>query len=973
VCYFAFFVNRLYAKNGRAFTIRYLKACQVLVMQAVASHRIADVGQLGLRVKRSKAGFPIMIPVKHRTLLKSGDVITIRAWITLLGVYRVLTMPGILKTSTITDLGVSWEKHFELFLEASYDFWMQLWTVLGAKARESFHLILAQPIRLFPIVTSNPLTNRLYERSGESVNWIKLPSAISTSWASILISAEALMCNPEHAQTFLWMKDYVYSMGQMPFLDTMAKAVDVFRTRYRDRFRFKTEWGEGAPPLGRLSLKEEPAGKVRVFAMVDPWTQWLFFPLHKALQSVLRLLSEDGTFNQLRPAQSLMERVMKLGNKPKLYSFDLSAATDRLPGRLQSLLLTTYLGEEIGNGWLGSLTDRAYVLYSKVYNRKESLKYAVGQPMGALSSWVMLAITHHFLVQFSHWRNCKKSNKAYEWFREYAVLGDDIVIGDPQVACSYLETMAILGVGIGLAKSVICRGNLAVMEFAKRYMVAGLDASMVSPRDVIVARLSSTCMSEFMTRHRFSLNAYLAMRGLGYRARGSVSGRLWSLSARLRLYLVLVTSPGAILQKHSFIDWIFMDSIHTSLPVDEVTLQRIHRYLYDLLATEYMPRLLRCAALLVESKSAKPLQDLINWDVVKPFPVNQEPVILASGRKVYSGQFPYAAEPETTYHSWGNSDWGYVYSEDMGLGWIADIGTSKAVAGYISENPVLGTKVPMERAHGMAEWLLKNQPLNYWKFAVSNVWEMLRAIDKDALTSRVSFEVQERVEESSYTTFLPTFNRWVAIQGIIRKSLALNKRECAHGIVPWTSESANSRWVRLAFGQPLFTSKLTYLGNHNFFGMSWGLPQPRVIYWSRVMLMLRSVKNFLVLVDAWIGKLAVYCLIAYVGYIVGSHQATVEESNTSIVVLQEEENNLYRVGIIIIMVCVVLAVVFGWNGGGSDPVQLAPLSDPSLIPLRLPAEVGNQVLESRLTRISEISSERLEYPSSPIMLHGYWE
>jgi len=27
------------------------------------------------------------------------------------------------------------------------------------------------------------------------------------------------------------------------------------------------------PALGKLGMKHEPAGKIRVFAMVDPWTQ----------------------------------------------------------------------------------------------------------------------------------------------------------------------------------------------------------------------------------------------------------------------------------------------------------------------------------------------------------------------------------------------------------------------------------------------------------------------------------------------------------------------------------------------------------------------------------------------------------------------------------------------------------------------------------------------------------------------------
>jgi hypothetical protein len=33
--------------------------------------------------------------------------------------------------------------------------------------------------------------------------------------------------------------------------------------------------------LGRLGIKKEAAGKVRVFAMVDPFTNWLLRPLHR--------------------------------------------------------------------------------------------------------------------------------------------------------------------------------------------------------------------------------------------------------------------------------------------------------------------------------------------------------------------------------------------------------------------------------------------------------------------------------------------------------------------------------------------------------------------------------------------------------------------------------------------------------------------------------------------------------------------
>lgn len=39
--------------------------------------------------------------------------------------------------------------------------------------------------------------------------------------------------------------------------------------------------------LGRLALKEEAAGKIRVFAMVDAYTQWALYPLHREIMSTL--------------------------------------------------------------------------------------------------------------------------------------------------------------------------------------------------------------------------------------------------------------------------------------------------------------------------------------------------------------------------------------------------------------------------------------------------------------------------------------------------------------------------------------------------------------------------------------------------------------------------------------------------------------------------------------------------------------
>jgi hypothetical protein len=94
----------------------------------------------------------------------------------------------------------------------------------------------------------------------------------------------------------------------------------------------------------------------------------------------------DGTFNQLGPVRRLLKR----DNLGGLYSLDLSAATDRLPVSLQARILDLLFEKSgvknFGQKWQALLTSRFYSINSPKYELHDTLKYAVGQPMGALSS-----------------------------------------------------------------------------------------------------------------------------------------------------------------------------------------------------------------------------------------------------------------------------------------------------------------------------------------------------------------------------------------------------------------------------------------------------------------------------------------------------------------------------------------------------------------------------------------------------------
>jgi len=136
------------------------------------------------------------------------------------------------------------------------------------------------------------------------------------------------------------------------------------------------------PLIGQLSIKEEAAGKVRVFALVDIWTQSVCKPIHDALFSFLKTLPNDATFDQTLAVQRCIE---KSNQGHGSYGYDLSAATDRLPISIQVQILGAFLGLPVAKAWAKLLVDRDYTLNSKEYGT-HSVRYSVGQPMGALSS-----------------------------------------------------------------------------------------------------------------------------------------------------------------------------------------------------------------------------------------------------------------------------------------------------------------------------------------------------------------------------------------------------------------------------------------------------------------------------------------------------------------------------------------------------------------------------------------------------------
>jgi hypothetical protein len=212
-------------------------------------------------------------------------------------------------------------------------------------------------------------------------------------------------------------------------------------------------------------------------------------PVHDLVFAALRNLPQDGTFDQEGCVSRLLARVNEKlrernGEEFTVYSYDLSSATDRIPVHLYQELLSHIIGFEEATLWKHLLTARKWWDRDSVWTPDEGLQptgawlprlYAVGQPMGAYSSWALLALAHHAIVQYCHGLLGRQG-----WFEDYGIVGDDIVILDPELALRYREVMTELGVDISVDKSLI--SSLGTFEFCKRLVTPEGDVSGIPIR-----------------------------------------------------------------------------------------------------------------------------------------------------------------------------------------------------------------------------------------------------------------------------------------------------------------------------------------------------------------------------------------------------------------------------------------------------------------------------------------------------------
>lgn len=100
---------------------------------------------------------------------------------------------------------------------------------------------------------------------------------------------------------------------------------------------------------------------------------------------------------------------------------------------------------------------------------RDEVRYAVGNPMGFYSSWASFAVAHHFCM-FLAAKQCHQSFRL----AKYAILGDDVIIGDHNLAREYQSILSTLGVEISATKTHVSKDTF---EFAKRWFHKGVEIS----------------------------------------------------------------------------------------------------------------------------------------------------------------------------------------------------------------------------------------------------------------------------------------------------------------------------------------------------------------------------------------------------------------------------------------------------------------------------------------------------------------
>lgn len=281
------------------------------------------------------------------------------------------------------------------------------------------------------------------------------------------IDALAVDQDPELKQSIFDLFGMPVEENPMVPITRLQKKTKVFESTLELGRSLKNRYN-GKVQHSRLQFLADKGCKTRTIAICDFWSQDALRPLHKWAYRFLGRLKTDGTSSHNRISQILCDKTKV---KRDIFCYDLSNATDRFPVFLQTEFLSEVLDESTASAWCRVISKRKFTDITT----GNSLEYKCGQPMGALSSWAIFALTHHAIIEFCAYLENQNG------FRDYVVIGDDVAIFNSAVASRYEKILNLLEVPISKDKSIISKvsDNSSRGEIAKRIFLNGEELSPI--------------------------------------------------------------------------------------------------------------------------------------------------------------------------------------------------------------------------------------------------------------------------------------------------------------------------------------------------------------------------------------------------------------------------------------------------------------------------------------------------------------
>jgi len=201
---------------------------------------------------------------------------------------------------------------------------------------------------------------------------------------------------------------------------------------------------------------------------------------------LVRTFKSDYTYNHIGGVRRA------LTFQGELFSVDLSNATDTIPVSIGLRLISDFADTSIFPNLQQTVQDIKDVMVNRNFWHRSSdlktggydssIRYSTGQPMGAYSSFPLLAATNHLLVAMAKTRSghdfhLVKGGRRVPNRGGYVIVGDDIVIRNRKVAEEYIRLLGEFGIPANPKKLVV---GVRTFEFCRRIVRDGVIVSVPS-------------------------------------------------------------------------------------------------------------------------------------------------------------------------------------------------------------------------------------------------------------------------------------------------------------------------------------------------------------------------------------------------------------------------------------------------------------------------------------------------------------